>query len=137
MTDETIDSGPVEMKPPRKKTGPKPKEYVMIEKPHLIVGWDNVPVDPDRIYDMALHGCKDTEIAGSLGIDDVTLRRNFGDILIKARENMKDRLRRAQMRVAIETGNPTMLIWLGKNELKQSDNPIATQEQILKWSDDD
>jgi hypothetical protein len=138
MTDETIDSGPISMQPPKKKPGPKPENRrVLIEKEHVVCGWDNIPVDPDRVYDMALHGCKDTEIAGSLGIDDVTLRYNFSDILRKARENMKDRLRRAQMRVAIETGNPTMLIWLGKNELKQSDNPTVTQETILPWSDED
>jgi len=138
MTDETIDSGPISMQPPKKKPGPKPENRrVLIEKEHIICGWDNIPVDPDRVYDMALHGCRDNEIAGSLGITQDSLRYNFADILQRARENMKDRLRRAQMRVAIETGNPTMLIWLGKNELKQSDNPIATQETILPWSDED
>jgi hypothetical protein len=134
---ETIDSGPIEMQPVKKKTGPKPKQPVMIEKPHLIVGWDKVPVDPDRVYDMAFHGCRDTEIAGSLGISDDTLRNNFSDLLSKARENMRDRLRRAQMRAACENLNPTMLIWLGKNELKQSDNPTVTQETILPWTDDE
>jgi hypothetical protein len=33
-------------------------------------------------------------------------------------------------------GNPTMLIFLGKNLLGQSDAPITTQEaQILPWED--
>jgi hypothetical protein len=138
MTEQTIDSGPIEMQPPKKKPGPKPENRrVLIEKEHIICGWDNVPVDPERVYDMALHGCRDTEIAGSLGISDDTLRNNFSDILTKARENMRDRLRRAQMRAACENLNPTMLIWLGKNELKQSDNPHQTQEVILPWTDDE
>ena len=137
MTDQTIDSGPIEMQPPKKR-GPKPENrHVMIEKPHVICGWDKVPVDPERVYDLALHGATDEEISVAVKIHPDTLKNNFAELLQNGRQNMKDKLRRAQLRVATETGNPTMLIWLGKQMLKQSDNPIATQEQILKWSDDD
>jgi hypothetical protein len=46
-------------------------------------------------------------------------------------------LRRAQLKSALE-GNTSMMIWLGKNILKQSDNPIDENEvdKILPWSDD-
>jgi hypothetical protein len=126
------------MQPPKKKLGPNPEnKKVVVEKPHIICGRNNVPVDPDRVFDLAAHGATDCEIAIAMGISDDTLRYHFADILSNGRQHMKDRLRRAQMRVAIETGNPTMLIWLGKNVLKQSDNPIATQETILPWSDED
>jgi len=46
------------------------------------------------------------------------------------------RLRRKQMEVALE-GNPTMLIFLGKAMLGQSDNPLNSDDKkILPWSDD-
>jgi hypothetical protein len=36
------------------------------------------------------------------------------------------------------SGNHTMLIWLGKNMLGQSDSPINEEDQsILPWSDDE
>jgi hypothetical protein len=40
---------------------------------------------------------------------------------------MKIRLRRAQLRLAID-GNVTMLIWLGKQYLGQSDHPFAESD---------
>ena len=47
------------------------------------------------------------------------------------------RLRRKQLEVALEDGNPTMLIFLGKAILAQSDNPLNSDDKkILPWSDD-
>jgi hypothetical protein len=135
MTDTPpIDSGEIKMKA---KTGPKPRVPVMIAKPHMVCGYGKVPVDPERVYDLAFHGCHDTEIGIAVGIEEHTLRNNFRDELAKGRQQMKEKLRRAQMRVATETGNPTMLIWLGKQMLKQSDTPTTESNKILPWSDDD
>ena len=116
-----------------KKTGPKPKIPVDIPIPHICVGRDKTPVNPKEVYQLAAIGCKDTEICDWIGIDKNTLSYNFATELLKGRENLKQSLRQAQIKLALG-GNATMLIWLGKNLLGQSDNPIDTDvDKILPW----
>lgn len=92
-------------------------------------------VPPDEVYKLATMGCPDREIAEWFDVSEATLRYNFSSYLIKARAHLKQRLRQAQLRTAIE-GNPTMLIWLGKNMLGQSDNPVNTEDsKPLPWTD--
>lgn len=117
----------------KSKTGPKPKKTVDVAVPMIIVGRDKKPVDPKQVYQLASLGCKDTEISDWIGIDGNTLRYNFSVELIKGRENLKQSLRQAQIKLAL-SGNATMLIWLGKNILGQSDNPIDTDDdKVLPW----
>ena len=93
-------------------------------------------VPPDDVYKLATMGCPDREIAEWFGVNEDTLRYNFKSYLTKARAHLKQRLRQAQIRTAIE-GNPTLLIWLGKNMLGQSDNPVNTDDvKPLPWIDD-
>ena len=93
-------------------------------------------VPPDDVYKLATRGCPDREIAEWFGVNEDTLRYNFKSYLTKARAHLKQRLRQAQIRTAIE-GNPTLLIWLGKNMLGQSDTPINTDDvKPLPWTDD-
>lgn len=116
-----------------KKTGPKPKKTVDVAVPHICVGRDKKPVNPKEVYQLAAIGCKDNEICDWIGIDGNTLRYNFSVELLKGRENLKQSLRQAQIKLALG-GNATMLIWLGKNLLGQSDNPVDTDEdKILPW----
>jgi hypothetical protein len=49
-----------------------------------------------------------------------TLTDRFSDVITKGRENGKTRLRKKQIEVAL-AGNVSMLIFLGKNMLGQSD----------------
>jgi hypothetical protein len=87
------------------------------------------------VQQLAAIGCKDTDIAEWFGIDANSLRYNFKVELIKGREQLKQSLRRRQIEVAM-SGNPTMLIFLGKNLLGQSDSPLATAEKLpLPWDD--
>jgi len=45
----------------------------------------------------------------------------------------KQRLRAAQLKLALN-GDRTLLIWLGKNILGQSESPISNEStQILPW----
>jgi hypothetical protein len=82
-------------------------------------------------------GCKDSEIAEWFGIDENTLRYNFSVELLKGKLQLSQSLRQAQIRLAL-SGNATMLIWLGKNILGQSDNPIDSEANTpLPWSDDE
>lgn len=111
---------------PQKKTGTKTVEGV-------IVGRDQIVIPPEDIRRLAELGCNDREIADWFGIDNNTLRYNFSVELLKGRETLKHKLRRAQLKVAL-AGNVTMLIFLGKNYLGQSDSPTATADlEPLPW----
>lgn len=69
---------------------------------------------------LAKCGLTNKEIADALGYDENTLKRNYEIFLIKGRANLKERLKRKQIQVAMQ-GNVTMLIWLGKQYLGQAE----------------
>ena len=111
-----------------RKTGTKTVEGV-------VVGRDKAIIPPEEVYELAQLGCKDIEIADWFGIDGNTLRYNFSAELTKGRVALNISLRRAQINTAL-AGNPTMLVWCGKQYLGQSDTPIDTDSnQILPWVD--
>lgn len=113
----------------------KSRKLGTIEVEGVIVGRDKKVIPPEEVFKLAAIGSKDREIAEWFGIDEDTLRYNFTPELIKGRENLKQSLRRAQIKLAL-SGNATMLIWLGKNILGQSENPIDTDaNQPLPWND--
>ena len=119
------------------KPGPKPRKSskITIETEGKVVGRDKTPVPSKDIFKLAAIGMKDIEIAEWFGIDGNTLRYNFNVELIKGRNTLVQSLRRKQIEVAM-SGNPTMLIFLGKNLLGQSDSPLTSQEaKILPWED--
>ena len=92
-------------------------------------------IDPEQVMKMAAIGCTNKEIAQVLNISIETLQRNFPDLLQKGRANGKAKLRRLQWQKA-EEGNPTMLIWLGKQLLEQKEQPINNEDnQPLPWTD--
>ena len=79
-----------------------------------------IPVDEDTILKAAEEGCTLKEIAAYCGVSDDTISRNYADIVKRGRLLMQKSLRRKQVEVA-QDGNPTMLIWLGKQYLEQKD----------------
>lgn len=94
-------------------------------------------VPPDDVYRLAAFGCNDKEMAQWFQIKEDTLRYNFAEYIEKGRADLKHRLRSAQVKLALG-GNATMLIWLGKNVLGQSENPNSSDaNQPLPWSDKD
>jgi hypothetical protein len=152
-----IDSGPITAYAP----GQQPPE-VKVEQPHqdltkypkweypqrkdpkwgevtkqgLIVGREKRVVPPDEVYKLAELGCTNKEIAEWFMIKEDTLNYNFCDYLTKARAGMKRRLRSVQLATAL-AGNATLLIWLGKQYLGQSDNPgNSGDQQALPWNDE-
>ncbi len=121
------------------KTGNKPKQLVAVEALGYSVGRgiNKRVVNPDDVYKLAAMGCTTMEIARWFSIPEQTIRYNFSDIIEKGREDLKQGLRQAQIRLAL-SGNATMLIWLGKNILGQSDNPNETEaNQPLPWESQD
>jgi len=122
---------------PKKKTGPKGKKLVEATYLGIEVGrGDNKKViDPKEVEKLAAIGMKNSEISEYLDIDDSTLSYNFKQQLTKGRHQLKSSLRRAQIELALN-GNATMLIFLGKNLLGQSDNPIDSETNApLPWQD--
>jgi hypothetical protein len=120
----------------RAKPGPKSGHTVDFIKQGIVVGRNKVPVPPDEVEHLASLGCSDAEIARYFGVTDHSLRRHFAVNLVKGRHNLKLSLRQAQLRVALE-GNPTMLIWLGRNLLQQNEAGTTSEEvRPLPWSDD-
>lgn len=74
-------------------------------------------------------GCTNEEIGTLVGCSVDTLTRRFADVLKKGRENMRMSLRRQQFKKATE-GNTTMLIWLGKQYLGQTDKVEQTSGDL-------
>jgi hypothetical protein len=77
-------------------------------------------LDTEQVEKLAGFGCTNTEIASFFGCSENTIRRSYGEYLTKGREKGKIRLRQLQWRQA-ERGNTSMLIWLGKQVLGQTD----------------
>ncbi|MBZ0200880.1 MAG: hypothetical protein K8H86_13500 [Ignavibacteriaceae bacterium] len=76
--------------------------------------------EEQKIEKLAGFGLTNKEISEALGYDENTLKRNFEIFLIKGRGNLRERLRRKQLDVALR-GNVAMLIWLGKQYLNQAE----------------
>lgn len=131
------DNDPDTATSPRKKTGPKAKKLVEATYQGIEVGRgeNKKVIDPKEVEKLASIGMKNTEIAEYLEIDDSTLNYNFKQFLTRGRHNLKSSLRQAQIRLAM-SGNATMLIWLGRNYLGQSDNPTDSDANApLPWQD--
>ena len=110
------------------KTGNQPKQLKAVEVYGYEVGRGlrKRVVTPEDVYKLASIGCSDSEIARWFDIAETTLKYNFSEIIAKGRDDVKMTLRRAQIRLAL-SGNAVMLIWLGKNMLNQSDNPVNSE----------
>jgi len=118
----------------------KPRQNVkwgIVQRDGLIVGRGTTKkvVPPDEVFYLATLGCSYKELGEWFGVPEDTMRYNFRPYVEKAREETKQRLRQAQIKLAL-SGNAVMLIWLGKNMLGQSDTPTnVDNEKILPWSD--
>ncbi len=84
-------------------------------------------IDARIVAGMAFAGATTVEIAEFLECSTDVIERRFAAHLRKKRSSMRLRLRRAQFRLAME-GNVTMLIWLGKQYLGQSDHPMTLSD---------
>ena len=76
-------------------------------------------------------------IAEITNIPKTTIERSFGTKLkkrktdaIKERVDKRQQLKTAQWDAAIKDKNPIMLIWLGKNELDQTDKIETTENKL-------
>ena len=77
-------------------------------------------VDEKAILELASKGRTLTEIAAYCGVSDDTISRRFAEVIKRGKSLMRGSLRAKQFELAMR-GNPTMLVWLGKQELGQTD----------------
>jgi hypothetical protein len=120
------------------KTGNKPKQLVALEVWGYQIGRGRSKriVVPEDVYNLAVIGCNDREIALWFDVNEDTLRYNFSDIIAKGREDLKHSLRRAMLKNAL-SGNAALQIFLAKNFLGMSDNPASSNDQApLPWNDE-
>jgi len=79
-------------------------------------------IDPLQVEELAVIGCPNAEIAGILGCDEAILCRRFDRAIRKGQLRRNIALRRKMYELAM-SGNATMLVWLGKLCLAQTDKP--------------
>lgn len=89
--------------------------------------WKDIP--PEEVEGLFKIGCSTAEVADFFGVSRQTIELRFRQELLKGRAGLKTRLRRLQVQAA-EGGNVTMLIFLGKNMLGQSDR--VTHEHAME-----
>lgn len=94
--------------------------------------------EQDMIRRLAEIQCTNKEIAHVMGVSiDVLKKEENRELIEEGKSSGKIRLRRAQYAKAVDEGNPTLLIWLGKQMLGQSDNPTNEETSlVLPWEDD-
>ena len=73
-------------------------------------------IDTSKVEQLSSFGCTNIEIASFFGCSPDLLEKSYSEFLTKGREKGKIRLRQLQWQSA-EKGNTTMLIFLGKNIL--------------------
>ena len=101
-----------------------------------VVGRNKVVIPEEQVAQLAQYHCTNKEMADFFDVPLQTFMDNFRDILTKNRIITKQRLRKKQLEVAL-SGDKTMLIWLGKQMLGQSESPISDDNnQVLPWLED-
>lgn len=84
-------------------------------------------INGEEVQKLASFGCTNVEIADFFNCNEATIRKSYSEYLTKGRSLKKLRLRQIQWKIA-ENGNAAMAIWLGKNELGQSDGGMVSDE---------
>lgn len=84
-----------------------------------------ITVDVAMLEALAERGLTQDDCAAVLGISVDTIQRNHRDVYNLGLQKCKASLRRKQFEMAL-AGNVTMLVWLGKNLLGQSDKHELT-----------
>jgi hypothetical protein len=77
-------------------------------------------IKAEEVQKLAAMQCTNVEIAAFFDVDEGTIRKRFPEQIAKGKEIGKMSIRRAQFNLATG-GNATMLIWLGKQYLGQTE----------------
>jgi len=88
------------------------------------VGRPRLNIDPEQVKRLARLHCTMQEMADFFGCHRETLLNNFSTEIAKGKSEGNISLRRKQWQIAVEKGNPVMLIWLGKQMLGQTNEKL-------------
>jgi hypothetical protein len=94
------------------------------------VGRPKLDIDGEQVIRLARLHCTMQEMASFFGCHVDTLRDNFSKEIDKGKAEGNISLRRKQWQVAVEKGNPLMLIWLGKQMLGQANEVYESDSNI-------
>ena len=101
-----------------------------------VIGRNKTVIPEEEVAQLSQYHCTNKEMADFYGVPLQTFMDNFRDIIDKNRLITKQRLRKAQLDLALNGKDRVMLIWLGKNLLGQSDSPVSSESnQVLPWLD--
>ncbi len=78
-------------------------------------------LDLEQVEKLAAIGCTVAEIAAVMNVNKKTLERRCMEVMARGRLKLNASVKRQQIQMALE-GNPTMLIWVGKQYLGQHDS---------------
>ena len=115
------------MHPPKISIPPKMPRYKrkVVEKQPVKF------IDTKQVFELAAIMCTNEEIAAVMEIDEMALRNHCAYELLMGRLVGRTSIRRAQYKAALD-GNPTMLIWLGKQLLGQKEPKPEDSDKDLK-----
>ena len=92
-------------------------------------------VNREKVEMLSSFGCTIMEIAKFFIVDESVRRKDYVEVVRRGKEQMKLRLRQLQWKFA-EQGNTSLLIFLGKNYLNQTDKQqldmTGNLEAVLK-----
>lgn len=91
-------------------------------------------IDVEKLKEFLAVNMPVRRIAHYFNCTPETLYNKFRDLIVQSNVDYEYGLRLAQLRAAND-GNPTMLIWLGKQVLGQTDEQKVTLEQKPSVSD--
>ena len=103
-----------------------------------VIGRNKTVIPEEQVAELSKLHCTNKEMADFFDVPLQTFMDNFRDIITKNRLITKQRLRKAQLDLALNRSDRVMLIWLGKQMLGQSENQHdADANQILPWLEPD
>jgi hypothetical protein len=101
-----------------------------------IVGRAKTVIPEDEFYQMACLFSTWKDFSEYYRVPESTLRDNFRDLYIKARQTTKRKLRSKMLETALN-GDRVMMIWLSKQWLDMSDSPEkGSESDILPWNEE-
>ncbi len=120
-----------------KENATKGKKYGEKTIKGRVVGRNKTVIPEEQVAHLAQLHCTNKEMADFFGVPLQTFVDNFRDIVTKNRLITKQRLRKAQLDLALNKHDRVMLIFLGKVLLGQREDAVLEDnQQVLPWNNE-
>lgn len=118
---------------PKRKYGEKTVKGIIVGR-----GENRQIIPLEDVLKLARLNCSYADMSRFFGVKESTFKDHFHFEVEKAREEIKHRLLEAMLTNAIDKLQPTMQIWLSKNWLNMTDQPVAASDTVpLPWNEED